>query len=420
MNVKMYIFGNMDFFSHSRYRILLAILFCYCLPLLAQIFFNTFQSPANTFWASTAIGLFITAFGSLILFMLITSWEIEQKTIETEIITIEPPSPEPTLDPKLLEEAEERFHLVFEELSSCKAQNSQLEEELDHCQRELLDLNMESERLHRELEQTQQEFEHFKASSEEKLEQNHLFLGEYQQTINEQRNAVETKQQIIEQLETKVRDLTYEIKTLLQIAEKVQSDKPQTIVPIPLGALVLCETNTSYQVNENERPARQNLEKPVLMSNSIAAQLKRCLDIAQKITGGSHYANRLTRTRDLSLDNNALDLRRLCDSLRSEASSPLWVYSQKESKLLFANQEIKNLLGWHPEKFIQNFSEIIGGHTQEWQNALAQLAYKNICQTQLSLKAKSGQTVTLQCHMGVISTGLFRGYIIGIADHEAV
>jgi len=415
MNVKMYIYSNMDFFHHSRYRILLAILLCYFLPLLAQFFFNAIQNPANEFWASTAIGLFIIGTGSLILFMLLTSWETAHLTTKTEIITIEPPPPEPTLDPKLLEEAEERFHLVFEELSSCKAQNSQLGEELDHCRKELSDLNIDSKKFQLELEQTQGEFEHFKASSEEKLEQNHLFLGEYQQTINEQRNAVETKQQIIEQLETKVRDLTYEIKTLLQIAEKVQCEKPQTVVPIPLGGLVLCEKNTTYQANENDRPVRQNLEKPTLMSNSIAAQLKRCLDIAQKITGGSHYANRVTRTRELPLDNNALDLRRLCDSLRSEASSPLWVYSQKESKLLFANQEIKNVLGWHPEKFIQNFSEIISA-PHEWQNALSQLAYKNTCQTQMTLKTKSGQAVALHCHMGVISTGLFRGHIIGIAD----
>ena len=305
------------------------------------------------------MGLFITAVGSLILFMLMTAWEVTHLASKTEIITVEPPPPEPTLDPNFLKKQKNVFTWFSKSFSSCKAQSSQIEEELDHCQRELLNISLESEQLHRELEKTQQEFEHFKISSEEKLEQNHLFLGEYQQTINEQRNAVETKQQVIEQLETKVRDLTYEIKTLLQIAEKVQGDKPPNIVHMPLGGLAVAETHTPYQVQETERPVRQSLEKPVLMSNSIAAQLKRCLDIAQKITGGSHYANRLTRTRDLSLDNNALDLRRLCDSLSSEASSPLWVYSQKESKLLFANQEIKNLLGWHPEKFIQNFSEIL-------------------------------------------------------------
>ncbi len=406
----------MDYFLHSRYRILLAIILCYALPLLFQIFFNLIQNPTTLFWLSTALGLLITALGSLILFSLMTSWEGIHLATKTEIVTIEPPPPEPTLDPKLLEEAEERFQILFEELSSSKSQCSQFEEELTATSSEVLVLSKENEKQRKELEQTHKEFEHFKASSEEKLEQNHLFLGEYQHTINEQRNVVETKQQIIEQLESKVRDLTYEIKTLLQIAEKVQNDKPTAVVPLALGALVLCEENTPYQPVEGDRLSRQHIEKSAVMSNGIAAQLKRCLDIAQKITGGSHYANRLSRIRDLPIDNNALDLRRLCDSLRSEASSPLWVYSQKESKLLFANQEIKNVLGWHPEKFIQNFSEIISGNPVEWQNALAQLAYKNNCQAQLNMKTKSGQSVNMECHLGVISTGLFRGHIIGIAD----
>lgn len=410
----MYIYGNMDYYFQGRYRILLAIIGCYLLPLIIYIFLTSFFASSNKVWMATALGLFLTAAGTLILFFLITEWEdvfIAEKNQLMASKASPMPIPESTIDPQLLEEAEMRFQMVFEELSASKEQEIRLEEELMESRAQILIHAKEGEVFQRQLEQTVKEFNHFKLSSEEKLEQNHLFLGEYQQTINELRNAVETKQQLIGQLESKVRDLTYEIKTLLQIAEKVQNERPALVHNQLIG-----ESNAPYHAKEEETSTPQNFERPSILSNGIAAQLKRCLDIAQKITGGSHYANRLTRARDLSLDNNALDLRRLCDSLRSEASSPLWVYSPKENKLIFANQEIKNILGWHPEKFIQNFSEIINSQSNEWQNALAQLAYKNNCQTQLSLKTKNGQTTLLQCHMGVISTGLFRGNIIGIAD----
>jgi PAS domain-containing protein len=322
------------------------------------------------------------------------------------------------LDTKQLEEAEERFRSVTESLAHAQAHIDKLHNELSQGSSQNLEITKENERLIRELEQMRKEFDLFRESTEEKLEQNHIFLREYQQTINEQRGVVEAKQLIVEQLEGKVRDLTYEIKTLLQLAEKVQNDKPQTVVPISLGGQRIAEAHYPYrpqvQTNVSDTEGLKT-EDRVSVSVSAINQLRHCLNIAQKITGASYQGQRLPRGPDLSPDSNALEMRRLFDGLRTETTSALWVYSLAENKVLFANQAVKPLLGWPPDKFMQNFSEIINDAQIPWQEAIAQLSYKTDCQALLQMQSKSGQAISIQCHLGMVPTGLFKGHIIGIA-----
>jgi hypothetical protein len=121
-----------------------------------------------------------------------------------------------------------------------------------------------------------------------------------------------------------------------------------------------------------------------------------------------------SRFRDLPINNYTLDLRRLFDSLRSENAGVVFVYSQKENKLLFTNNVVKNVLGWSPEKFTQDFQEIVQDGLQEWKNAVSQLLIKGETNTRLVIKTKSGQDMMFQCQLGIIPTGIFRNHVIGV------
>lgn len=142
-------------------------------------------------------------------------------------------------------------------------------------------------------------------------------------------------------------------------------------------------------------------------------QLKRCLDIATKMTGSTNIGG-TSRVRDLQVDSYALDLRRLCDSLRVENSCIVILFSQKENKLLFVNNHVKNITGWSPEKFLQDFPEIIQNKTDVWNAGISQLASYPEVKLSLPIKTKDGHEIRLHCLLGAINTGLFRHHVIGI------
>lgn len=394
----------------TRYTLLPAVILLYCLPLTVYGFYIASHFPELSWKAFTA-GLLLLALGSLGLFFLLRFWESQStRSLFTEETT-EPQ--EALVSSEQLAQLQQALESAEALVQQKEAENlastriyEQLQEELHSESRTLQSLQNEREQLQIQFDTLTHELTQLKESTEEKLEQNQIFLHEYQQTINEQRHVIEAKQQHTQQLEDKVRDLTYEIKTLLHLAEKTQINeqpsymmKQESPAKMSLGDGALMPANGSDQPLEGESEASH--------------QLRRCLDIAQKMTGASHY-NRQAKKPELSVEHYALDLRCLFESLRSENSFAILVYSQKENKLIFGNNQIKSLLGWGSEKFIQSFPSIIEGSIETWNSCLAQLAYKNECQADLKLKSKNGAPVLVKCHLGVISTGIFRSNILGV------
>lgn len=407
-------------FFATRHRILLSIVGFYLLPVMAISGYAQVSMPQDYAWKVLALGLLLGAGGSLTLFILMRDWE---KTYEQEPVELAPEKPGETQQPpeeaapaisqQALEEAEAKYQQAAQEILEAQKKQMSLEAQLESQKEEILNLNKEKERLQRQSDQILRDFNQFKDSSEEKFEQTRIFLGEYQQTINEQRQAIETKQQLVGQLESKVRDLTYEIKTLLQLAEMARTHEPAPAIP---ESEPTTEAPPPYKAEATEEiyDLSSNTDKQVNSEEEAASQLKRCIDIAQKITGANHYSSRLSRLKDLPMDNYALDLRRLFDSLRSENSATVFVYSQKENKVLFVNNQVRGLLGWSTDKFNQSFGEIIEEEAEAWKNLVSQLAYKNDSKACLLMKNKSGQSLPVNCHLGVIPTGLFRSNIIGV------
>lgn len=383
-------------FFKTRYQILLTVIVLYLLPL------SLLSLLGSSSWELWSLSLLLMLGSSLLLFVIMKQWEHNLEA-ETEAKYAPSESPMQLVDVAALEEASEKCWQLEDLLATSVRQKDSLEQELAERRDEILSLIKEKERAFKQIDQIMHEFNQFKEASEEKLEQNNIFLGEYQQTIHEQRSVIEAKQQQIEHLDGKVRDLTYEIKTLLQLAEKSAQTVHRHISTEQKGpddALDLLVAST--------------MDAPEA-TDDISLQLKRCIEMAQKITGSSHHGSKQSsRGRELPIDNHALDFRRLCDGLHNESNRAILVFSQKENKLLFVNQQIKELLGWHRDKFAQDFAEIIHESQDAWQSILSQLAYKNECQAQLSMKAKSGQQLAVNCHVGVIPTGLFRSNIIAV------
>jgi uncharacterized coiled-coil protein SlyX len=339
-------------------------------------------------WAIFSVGLLCAAVGSLALYRMLAKWQ-------------------ETIQPAQLEPQTEETH---DELPAESETNT---DELDQKNAEIQSLIISQEDYRKGTEQTIELISAENKKLEEQLVHKERLREEVEQILAETRATSERRQQRINQLETKVRDLSYEIKTLLQltdISEGDQTQQPKT----------LHEAKAPYYTDTLMHPIKLG-EQQVQTEEDAIEQLKRCLNTAQKLTGSSHYSNSSSRLRGIPVDNFALDLRSLFDSLRSETSCAVLVYSPKEDKLLFANDQIKHLTGWSADKFIQNFDHIVQEGKDEWREGIGQLSSRAQSKVRLIVKSRSNEDTLIHGVLGAIPTGIFRNHIIVImytADHD--
>ena len=376
----------------TRFKTLFTLLACYTLPILGLCIFASGKIASSQGLFVLGAGILMTIAGSIYLHFFL------ERPVEHPLFAVESP---------VETESEEPFELPQNDHTECiKA--------LQDCEQQLT-IALENQRITEENFQQKQhdidnakqetdlliaEFDHYKEMVSQRLAAAEGILREHQQTIKEQRETIEEKQQQILQLEGKTRDLNYEIKALLESSD---NSSHSTIVRFPHEYHPVTSEVGNYVS-----------EKPISTPEEASKQLRRCLDIAQKITGASYYNGRSSRLRDIPIFNNALDMRSLFDSLRSENFAPIIVYSQKENKLLFVNNMIKNVLGWNTDKFEQNFHQLFVDGGEAWKQALSSLSFKNETQTTVTMEAKSGEGVSLKCQLGLIPTGSFRHHVIGI------
>lgn len=396
---------------HSRYAVLCAIIFFYLLPIIVIC---CYLGTSHLAWNAMSWGL-LTAFGgSIALFWILHSRELFFKARGSEKKNATSIHPTPLISEQESHSKEE----IAQKLGEFQRHQDYLNNELESKNEEIIVLQRDKEFSQQRYEAIIEEFHQYKINVVEELDQHKTFIQKLQEAIDQQRITIDKKQQQISQLETKVGDLTYEIKTLLHLAESTHSStasshseneymfhEPQEFAT---------EDYSYLQGFPEEHEAPYFSRNPGNSCNHATEQLKRCLDIAQKMIGSSRFNNENSRFRDLDVDNFALDLRRLCDSLRSENNSAILLYSPKEDKLIFANNQTKTLLGWNPEKIVQSFSEIIQEGNQEWRNTLAHIGLKNESQIRLLLRTKKGHDLLAHCHLGMIPTGIFRYHVIGV------
>jgi hypothetical protein len=397
--------------NKSRYTLLVLIIFLYLVPLLLLSSYGRLYMPAQKGWNLLTFGLFMGSIGTLCLFWMMcrtdeqgTSQEIDEKVLvlpkETLPISVSQPDSTQT----------EAFEELQGQHSEIQEQLIRLQSDLEVKNEELQGLQHEYQVLQNKLENAGSEHEVYKQTVQTDLEQQQKLISDSQKTISDQRESLDKKLQQIAQLESKVSDLTYEIKTLIQLAEIENQSMPiYSNLPVENS---IHDNSSPIEMEEDGIP---NIpEKQIRNEVQAAMQLKRCIDIAQKITGASHYNSTNSRFKDLAVDNYTLDLRRLFDSLRMENASAVIFYSQKENKVLFINNQSRNLLGWSPDKFVQSFGDIIEPSKEEWKQGIASLAIKNDVQVSLKMKSKSGSPLEVQGLLGIIPTGIFRYHVLGL------
>ena len=356
----------------------------------------------------------MSSIGSLAIFTLMRSWEAGFK-VHFSKSSFQAPSIEPIQENKPQTHSSELVENLQISLKDSQQQHQQLTHDLSVKNGELEKLQESNDHLQKQIEDMIRDLSLQKSTAHDQIQQKEVLLGEYQHTITEQRAVIEKKQQLIAQLESKVQDLNYEIKTLLQVSQTEPMHLNSPLPPVAPQGMLLQETLSAYQA-EQSQPAEEDfpaLNNMVHHPDDAAILLKRCVDIAQKITGAG-YAGGASRFLDMPRDNYALDLRRLFDSLRLENSSTVIIYSQKENKLLFVNNQAKNLLGWSPDKFVQNFQDIVKDGFEDWKNGITELSAKPESHARLLMRTKAGQDILVHCQMATIPTGIFRNHVVGV------
>lgn len=436
----------MKFKISNRQFLSAAIIVFYLIPLLFFSAYSIKLMSHHKSWTLLSLGLLLVVFGSLALIFLLSYWEQsmrDKKSInslllsqqsslsasekEAKVTLLDPSltfhpvtTEESTETPISFKESSKELNLLQTALQSSQKQQEELAKALESKGQELHKQEEESRQLQTKAQQIAQDFADYKLFSEEQLKQKQLQLVSLQQVIEDQRAEMEKRQEQIHQLDTKVHDLSYEIKTLLYLHEeevvpaKVTKAKEEKI-PSSFEGQVEKQTQLNAAIIEAPLSPDNHMQEHQIRNPHEAAQLlKKCIQIAQKLTGANYYSNESSRYRQFSSSYFAIDQRRLFDSLRNETGALLIVYTQKDHKLLFVNSESKILLGWSPEKFLTDFSSIMQGGLQDWKKALQSLSNTSESQVRLLAKTKQGQEMLLNCHLGVVPSGLFRNYVVGV------
>jgi PAS domain-containing protein len=308
-----------------------------------------------------------------------------------------------------IEEMQRGFEHQIDLLQTSVAKNKSRVEEISlemeaqtnlsrHYSLQCEDLKKERERLQEEIARDQEEFKH-------QLFHKEGLLQEYQQTISEQRMVIEKKQRYIAKLEGKVRDLMYEIRSLLQLEEHPPE---KSLTPF---------LDISEQIPFRGKTIYPQVKESSLSPYDLSLQLQKYIDMAKNFTGIDHLGymgGRSPRFVDVSSDSYAIDQRRFFDSFRDEANVILFVHSMIEDKFLFVNPLIKTLLGWSPEKFIKDFPQLMHAGYIEWRQALLKIQSLQEMQLKMVLKSKVGTEHLFQCHIGWVSQGPFVNHVIGL------
>lgn len=379
----------------------LLVLF-YLIPLLLLSCLTKWSSE----WTTFSVGLLLSFMGATPLYLFLRSWEERAHSLPSPLPLREEPAPLPS-DPVVPTPSSPFSEEQYHELAMDLAKMEEISKEL----------RTERNGLQESLEQLQKAKEEEEAAKEGKIEQQTTLLSEYQETIQEQREILERKQHYILQLENKVRDLSYEIKTLLHLEpEEGEEEEPQSQGnQHPVLDLFQGEAPSDEDLGLNELgEGSDSTEKVVQTPYDASLELQKCIDLAKGLRGADHLTGGQGKLLDLSSESYAIDLRRLFDTLRNEACAATLLYSQAEERLIFANPQVKALFGWGADKFVTDFVELIDSGLPEWKHALSEMRAEDEVQLRLLMKTKTGENLLTHFHLAQIPSGAFSGHVIGV------
>lgn len=436
----------MKSYISNRPLLFAAIIVFYVIPLFFFAAYSVHISSQQQSWKLLSLGLLLIAVSSLSLIFLISYFEHavqknsppnreSHENAEGNKVTLletareieeAHESPEALAQP--FEESSKELNLLQAALEKSEQTYQELLTSIEEREKKIGELEIQLKEERERAERVAQDFADYKLFSDEQLKQKQLQLTALQELIEDQRSEMDKRQEQIHQLDTKVHDLSYEIKTLLYLHEEENASiKPlssRTKEPkVPLIAPFIPPSRETKANKEAEKraeiledPSQENAKNvdSIHTSSEALSMLKKCIAIAQKLTGGTYHQNDSTRYRSIPSTYLTIDQRRLFDSLKNEKGALIILYSLKEQKPLFVNQESLSLLGWNPETFLSNFGSIMQEGILEWKKALQILTHTSQSAARLLIKTKEGQEVIMNCQLGLIPTGLFRHFAIAV------
>lgn len=371
------------------------IVFVYFFPVFFWSLYAVYQLESKRSWSLVSIGLLLPLIGSTLLYIFFRSREAEVRHAQPHLAPTSQNEDISLKETELIEQLNEQNENLQSKIDRMQHQEDILTQEMDA-------LKEQQNTLHQSYVQLHDEYHFQKNQLDKQIIEWEELDREQQKVIDQQRAAIEQKQQQIVHLENQIHDMRYEIKTLLQLAEQE---------PLPDFQKTLIDFN-EFTSNLSSPIAIETSQKVLTLENA-SLLLKRCLEIAQRTSAGYSFTSS-SRLKDLFVDHQALDLRQLFDSLKTESGALILFYSSKDEKVIFANAETKSLLGFSPEKFVQDFAGIVQEGMNEWKNSLATLAFKQEAHTRLLLKAKFNEDILVGVCLGSIRTGAFKGDAIAV------
>jgi hypothetical protein len=295
--------------------------------------------------------------------------------------------------------------------------HDQLSDELRTAMHQIRQLTVERNDLQAALLKIQEEHQTYQCSTEELMKNKESSSSTLEKTVVEQRAVLEQKQHLIIKLESQVRDLNYEVKTLLQLGDMASSEgnipnaKHDNIHPVLDG---FTGGDSAMDIDTLYQSMPTSSDKQIRSPYDATLQMQHCVELAQNLVGAAHLGSGNSRFSEVSVDSQALDLRRLADKFRSEISAPVLLYSPGEDKLLFASNQIQGLFGWSPDKVVNDFFNLLQEGREEWYRALDALNEQDEVQLRLVVKAKSGHDVMVYSHLAPIRSGVFTNHAIAV------
>jgi hypothetical protein len=391
----------------------------YVVPMLFFVTYSIDLMSPEKSWFVLSIGLLMCSGCCISLVTILRQHSIRPTN------TMHVPTPPPTsVYPYTSEEGSPKHESFQQVLFDQREEQQELLLQFEEQTQQMRSLMHEKTELDAQLQQSHLDVSNYQKAVQDEIRSKEELRAEYNGTIQELRALIQKKQQQILELEGTIHELTHKVKTLLQISDLAHQASHQSS-PTTNPLTTLKPTDPEMRVGLSQPgfklPQTATFTPPYPLPSAegstehdTSSLLKRYIDIAQKLTGASHFGGEESRFRSLTANSYALELRRLCDSLHMERIGIILLYSQKEDKLLFASNQTKELLGWSSDKFIQDFQSLIQEGSADWKHALLQLASRNETQVRMQIKVKSGASLSIQCQLGIIPTGIFKGHVIGV------
>jgi len=399
----------------GRESLYATVLLFYLLPVLLFSKHSIGLMSANKSWSVISLGLVISLFGSALFIVLIKNWEeaVREKSL-AKIKVTSPVFAEEKITPLNSYESDEQLVTLETALDESQQQSQQLASELQTQNEHLRQVTEEGGLCRQRLETLKKEYEEYRHNIEHSMVQGNQELSQAKERLEQMARQVEEQSRLNSELESKNRDLSYEVKTLLELedresASSARASSAESFHPVMAA---FADGGEDLHAASADELTAVSSERQVHSPYDAVLELQRCIDIAKDLKGAAHLSDGSSR---LGADAYAIDLRRLFDKFRHETSSPIVLYNPSEEKVLFASNQVTGILGWSPEKFASDFFSLLQEGSEQWREASKSLDGTNHQTVSLVIKTETAATDALvHGYINSVPSGPFANHVIGV------